>query len=209
MNRVIKILILSDIYLFSGWGLMAPIFAVFVTEQIRGGNLKVAGYASAVYWIVKSIATIPFGKYLDKNHGEKDDLWFLIIGNLLGAFAIFGFIFSTLPWHIYLLEAIYALGMSMNIPAYTAIFTRHIDKDKVAFEWGTRSALLSLGTGIAGAVGGITASYFGFKILFLGVAFFFLVSGLLPLLISKEITSKEKKPELLVAKGPQPPHPKE
>ncbi len=189
---------------------MAPVFAIFLTSQIQGGNVKVAGYASAIYWITKSIATIPFGRYLDKNHGEKDDLWFLIIGNIVGSLAIFGYIFSSLPWHIYLLQIFYAIGMSMNIPAFTAMFTRHIDKGKEAFEWGTRSALLSLGTGVAGALGGVVAHHLGFMVLFIGVSIFYLVSGLLPLLITKEIFPKSReKPKVLVAKSVQPPHPKE
>lgn len=51
-----------------------------------------AGFAAAIYWIVKSMVVIPFGRYLDKNHGEKDDLWFVSIGNLLAVLAVFGYV---------------------------------------------------------------------------------------------------------------------
>lgn len=192
INKVIKVLILTDIALVSGIGFVTPIFAIFLTEQIQGGNVKVAGYAAAIYWIVKSIITIPFGKYLDKNHGEKDDLYFIIIGNILVAFAVFGYIFSRFPWHIYVLESIYAFGIAMNIPGFTAIFTRHIDEGKEAFEWSTHSALISLGSGIAGAVGGLIVFKFGFAALFSGVAFFTFVTAFLPLLIKRDVSSKNE-----------------
>jgi len=210
INKVIKFLILSDVALLTGLGFIAPIFAIFLTENIKGGNIEVAGFAAAIYWIVKSIVIIPFGRYLDKNHGEKDDLLFIIIGNLLAALAVFGYIFSRLPWHIYFLQGIYALGMGMNIPGYTAIFTRHIDKGREAFDWSVRGALIGVGTGVAGALGGIVASRFGFNILFIAVGIFILLSAFLPFLISKEIRTKDKKmPVVPEIKTIQPPAPKE
>lgn len=210
INKVIKILILSDLALLTGLGFIAPIFAIFLTENIKGGNIEVVGFAAAIYWIVKSIVIIPFGRYLDKNHGEKDDLWFIVIGNLLAALAVFGYIFSYLPWHIYFLGALYAIGMGMNIPGYTAIFTRHIDKGREAFNWSVRGALIGMGTGVAGALGGVIAYRFGFNILFIGVTIFILLSAFLPFLISKEMRAKDKKmPVVPEIKTIQPPAPKE
>lgn len=190
INKVIRVLILSDIALLSGIGFYSPIFAIFLTDRIQGGNVAVAGYAAAIYWIVQSLVIIPFGKYLDKNHGEKDDLWFIVIGNSLTALAVFGYLFASLSWHIYLLEAIFSIGMSMNIPAFTALFTRHIDKDKVAFDWSVRAALIGMGSGVAGAVGGVVANNFGFNTLFVGVIAFILFSAFLPFLISKQMSPR-------------------
>jgi len=193
MNKIIKVLILSDFYLIMGDGLVAPIFAIFLTDQIHGGNIKVAGYAAAIYLVVKSLVVIPFGMYLDKNHGEKDDLWFIVIGNLLAASVFFAYIFSYLPWHIYFLQAVYALGMGMNIPAYAAMFTRHIDKDREAFDWSVRSSFIGIGGAVAAALGGIIASYFGFKVLFIGTGIFILISAFIPFLIYNQIYPKDKK----------------
>ena len=191
INKIIKILIFSDIALVGGIGFMAPVFAIFLTERIQGGNVMVVGYAAAIYWIVQSLVVIPFGRYLDRNHGEKDDVWFISIGSALGALAICGYIFSYLSWHIYFCQVIYAVGMGMNIPGYTAIFTRHIDKGREAFDWSVRSALIGFGSGIAGALGGIIANRFGFNVLFAGVIIFLLISALLPLLIRKELFLKD------------------
>ena len=193
INKVVKILILSDVALITGLGFIAPIFAIFLTEKIQGSNIEMVGYAAAIYWIVKSLVVIPFGKYLDKNHGEKDDLWFVIIGNVLAAFAVFGYIFSYLPWHIYVLQAIYAIGMGMNVPGYTAMFTRHIDKGKEAFDWSVRSCLIGLGSGVSGALGGIIASRFGFNVLFIGISIFIFLSAFLPFFIMRNIFTSNKK----------------
>lgn len=171
---------------------MSPIFAIFLTNNIKGGNVEVVGFAAAIYWILNSAVLIPFGKYLDRKHGEKDDLYFIIIGNFLAALAAFGYIFSFLPWHIYFLQAIYGIGMGMNIPGYTAIFTRHVDKGKEAFSWSTRASLVGIGIGTAGALGGIIANKFGFNVLFFMTGIFILISTSLPFLIKREMLPRDK-----------------
>ncbi len=210
INKVIKILILSDAALLTGFGFVTPIFAIFLTENIKGGNVEVAGFAAAIYCVAMSSVIIPLGRYLDKTRGEKDDLWFIILGNLLAAFAVFGYIFSKLPWHIYFLQAIYAIGMGMNIPGYTAIFTRHVEKGKEAVSWSVRAALIGVGAGVAGALGGIIAHRFGFIPLFAGVGIIILISAVLPLLISKEIFPRDRAmPRVPETKTIQPPFTKE
>jgi len=208
INKVVKILILSDTALLTGLGLIAPIFAIFITDNIQGGNVEVAGFAASVYWIILSLLLIPSGKYLDRKQGEKDDLCFIIIGNILAAIAVFGYTFSYLPYHIYLLQAIYAIGMSMNIPGYTAIFTRHVDKGKEAFSWSSRAAFVGIGTGVAGSLGGIIVYRFGFETLFIGAGFFIIFSAFLPFLIRKELILRDKKiptvPPTKIIKSPVP-----
>ena len=209
INKVIKVLVLSDVVFLTGLGFSSPIFAIFIANNIQGGNVKIAGFAASIYCIVLALVLIPFGKYLDRNHGERDDLYFIMIGNFLIALAVFGYIFSSLIWHIYLLQVLYAVGIGMNIPGYTAIFTRHVDKGKEAFSWSARATFVGIGTGIAGALGGTIALYFGFKILFAGAGIFIILSSLLPLLILKDISPRDKKmPRILEIKTVKPPTPK-
>lgn len=195
LNKVIKVLILSDFFLNSAWGLIVPIFALFIVQNITVGSTaqaaKVAGFATFFYWVSKSILQIPIARYLDKNHGEKDDFWFMVVGMFLLVLPPIGFLFSSLAWHIYLLQALHALGMAMAIPSWYAIFTRHIDKGKEAFEWALNSSSLSLGMGITGAIGGIMAAAFGFKIIFILVAALNMISALCLLFIRKEIGPKD------------------
>lgn len=192
INKVIKFLISSDLLLNSGWGLLAPVFAIFIVQNIQGGDAKVAGIAAAIYWLVKSTLQIPIGHYLDKNHGEKDDFHFMFWGTFLAGLVPFGFIFASMTWHIYFLQFFHALGMAMAIPSWSAIFTRHIDKGKEAFEWGLESTALGIGAGVAGAVGGILAATFGFKIIFILVGSLTILSSILLLFIYRAIVPGDK-----------------
>ena len=206
INKVVKTMIQADLIFVSAFGLITPIFAVFILNQIQGGNVKVIGFAAAIYWILKSLLQVPIGRYLDKNVGEKDDFYFVIGGYFLAVLVPLGYIFSSLPWHIYGLQALYAIAMGMAIPGWAAIFTRHIDKGKEAFEWSLESTAMGLGAGITGAIGGILASKFGFNIVFILVAVGAFLGTLLLLTIYKNIFPQGDH-RLTVPKIKKPPHP--
>lgn len=186
VNKVIKFLISSDLVLNSGWGLISPIFAIFIIERIQGGDVKVAGIAAAIYWIVKSSLQLPIGRYLDKNHGEKDDFYCMFIGTFLAGLVPFGFLFAFLPWHIYFLQFLFGVSMAMAIPSWSAIFSRHLDRGQEAFEWGLESTALGMGAGIAAALGGILVATIGFEIIFILVGVLTILSSFLLIFIYTE-----------------------
>jgi MFS family permease len=189
-NKTIKKLIFYDFILLFGWGLVYPIISVFVVNNITGGDVRVAGVAIGIYWITSSLIQIPVGVHLDNRRGEKDDLHFLIVDTLIVGIIPFVFRFAFLPWHVYLFLFFYAVGMGMAMPAWYGIFTRHIDGQKEAQSWAANQALLGVGAGIAGIIGGTIASIYGFEPLFAGVGFMGLLSAFFVLLIRKEIWSK-------------------
>lgn len=191
LNKVIKTLIFSDFLLQAGWGMTGPIFAIFLTGQIVGGDLKMVGFVAAVYWITKSIIQPFIAKALDKNHGEKDDFQFLVLGMFAANLVPLGYIFSTQPWHIFLLEFIRGLAMACVIPTWAAIFTRHIDKGKEAFSWSLESTGIGFAAGFAGATGAWLASVFGFKIVFVLVSLFGVLASSSLLMIRKSIFLKD------------------
>lgn len=195
INKIIRVLVVSDFFLNSAWGLLAPIFALFIVQNITFGDTaqaaKVAGFSTLCYWTVKSFLQIPIAKYLDKNHGEKDDFLFMVLGTFLTGLVPIGYFFSSLPWHIYIFQMLHAVAMAMMVPSWYAIFTRHIDKGKEAFEWGLDSTSLGFGVGITGAIGGIMAAVFDFKLIFILVAAMNMISVFCLLLIRKEISPKD------------------
>ncbi len=190
INKIIRVLIFSDFFLNLGWGLLSPIFAIFILQNIASDASKaaeVAGFAALFYWITKSFIEIPIGNLLDKKAGEKDDFWFMCIGTFITAMVPLGFLVSTEPWHIYFFQMVHAIGMAMTLPSWLAIFTRHIDKGKEAFEWSMESTSIGAGAGIAGGIGGIMVSVFGFETLFICVSALTFLSAVLLLLIRKNV----------------------
>jgi predicted MFS family arabinose efflux permease len=192
ISKIVKVLITSDFFLNLGWGLLSPIFALFILQKITIGSpekaAEVAGFAALSYWISKSLIEIPIGRFLDKHNGEKDDFWFMTAGLFVVGLVPIGYLFSTQPWHIYVFQIIHAVGMAMALPSWLAIFTRHIDKGKEAFEWSMETTSIGAGAGIAGGLGGIIASVFGFKMLFIFVSALTIFAAFLLLLVKNNVS---------------------
>lgn len=189
VNKIVKYLILSDVAFWTGWGILAPVFAIFIVQKIQGGSALVVGIASAVYWLTKSVLMVPIGISLDSKPSERDDFWALFFGTIIASLVPLGYIFAVLPWHIYLLQAIYGLGLAMLLSGWLALFTRHIDKGKEATEWSLESTAIGLGIGLASVVGGGLVTYFDFNLVFLLAAVFGL-SGAVVILSLKDKIEK-------------------
>ncbi len=192
LNRVIKILITSDFLLQSGWGLIGSIFAIFLVRDIQGGTIAMVGFISTIYWISKSILQPFIAKYLDRDHSEKDDFIFLVVGMYVANLVPLGYVFSTQPWHIYILELIRGIAMACVIPTWSAIFTRHIDKGREAFSWSMESTSIGLATGLTAYLGSLIATFFGFKFVFVLVSLFGTLSSSALLMIKKDIFIKNR-----------------
>ncbi len=192
INKVIRTLIACDFLLQSGWGLIGPIFAIFLISQIQYGSLPMVGLVVATYWIVKSLAQPFIAQYLDLKKGEYDDFQFLMVGLIIANLVPLGYVFATKISHIFLLEFIRALAMACVIPSWAAMFTRHIDKGWEAFSWSIDSTMIGLAMGFSAAFGGIFVTIIGFQTVFALVSIMGLGSALSLLFIRKQISNKDR-----------------
>jgi DHA1 family quinolone resistance protein-like MFS transporter len=170
LNQVILSLIISDILVWTGWGLISPVIAIFFEEKIIGGSVAVAGMASTIYFLVKSVLQIPVARAIDKKSGENDDFWVLIVGNGLAAICAFLYIFVDQVWELYAVQILYGLSGALSYPSYQAIFTRHIDKHEEGFEWSLYYTAIDFGTAVAAGLGSWVIQLSGYVPVFAAVA---------------------------------------
>mgnify|MGYP001596762622 CR=1 FL=1 len=187
VNRFIKIMIFADFLVVSGFSFIGPILAVFVTFQITGGSLKVAGTAIMIVWLVKSVLQVPLARYIDKNRGEWDDFYTMISGYFLFTLVPFLYIYVTTPGQLYLVQILYGIATALAYPGWISMFTRHVDKDKTGFEWSLYSTAIGIGSGVAAYVGGYLADTFGFNTVFVVVGIISFIGSTCLLLLRKEI----------------------
>lgn len=167
LNQVILIFIIALFAINFAANLSAPFFAVFILQDI-GAAVTVVGFASAIYWITKSILQLPVARWLDRNHGEIDDYYALIGGLAVTTFGVFLFYLADRVWHIYVIQLIIALGDAFVVPPFYAIFTRHVDPNSEGFEWSLYSSFsLGAGSALGAALAGVLASTLGIRPLFL------------------------------------------
>lgn len=193
VNNLIKILTFSDFIVVSGWGLVNPLFAVFVTKQIEGGGVELVGLAVAIYWILRASLQIPFARFIDSHKGEIDDFVVMAAGSFLMSMMPFGYMFAAKPVHILLLQGMTGFASAMVSPGWLAIFTRHVDKNSEAQSWGLYNAMVGYAVALAGALSGFMVSRFGFKTLYFIVGIICTFGSTFLFFVYQDLRKAEKK----------------
>jgi MFS family permease len=165
MNKRLWFLILSDVLILSSFGLIGPIFAIFITGNIEGGSLVNAGLASTIFLIVKASVQLPLSKFfIDK---EKHKTHSLLFGTFLIISVPFMYLTADNISSIFMAQAVYGLGAACAYPAWFSLFTTYIDKKHKGFEYAIYTTSTGIGTAIAAYLGAQVADLLGFKYLFL------------------------------------------
>ncbi len=180
LNPIVKSYIISDSFLWSAWNLITPIFAVFVVENIEGGNIQLAASGYSIYLLSRVVFEIITGPYLGKSTDRKKFAT-TILGMILMSASYIGFANASNVIHIFIFYAVAGAGLGIASPAKNSLFSMHLDKNKEATEWGISDAISFICMALATALGGFIAGELGFKILFY-VAAVVNILGIIPYL---------------------------
>jgi len=172
MNRTIKLLIISDIFVLTGLGLISPILAIFIKENLIGGSIFAAGLASTLFLVTKSVLQLPFSRYVD-SHDEK--VKWLIVGTFLIAVVPFLYIYATDVKFIYLAEFIHGIGSGLAYPTWIGLWSMNLDKKHESFEWSVYSTFVGIGVAASAAIGAAIAYFVGFAFTFIFVGIMALI----------------------------------
>ncbi len=172
VNRVVRSFVISDLLFWGGWGIVNPIFAIFVVNKVPGATIATVGAVIAMYWIVKAIIQIPVAIFLDRKGGDRADFHALILGLMLAGFAAIAFLAVRDIAGLFAVVFVQALAYGLYTPSWSAIFSRHLDKDHYAFDWSLDSTTVGIASGIAAALGGGIAALWGFTGVFILTSIF-------------------------------------
>ena len=189
MNRTIKLLMISDIFLITGFGLISPILAIFIKENLIGGTIFTAGLASTTHIVLKSLIQLPFSKYVD-SHDDK--IKWLLLGTFLMATVPFIYMQATHIVHIFIAQVIFGISSGLSFPTWLGLWSTNLDKKHESFEWSLYSTLTGLGTASTAAIGAGIAQYFSFKVTFLGAGFMAMIGALILFTLEKKRVKTEK-----------------
>jgi MFS transporter, DHA1 family, multidrug resistance protein len=171
MNKTLFLLMLSDVLVLTGFGLTAPILAIYIKDGLKGSLLSV-GIASMIFFIMKAAVQIPFSRYID---GHKRRKKWLIGGTFLIAIVPFIYMFSKSVEMMYIAQFIYGLGAGMAAASWLAVWSNHLDKHHESFEWSTYTAAIGLFSGLAAIIGAYLSQYMGFRGTFIVVGILALI----------------------------------
>ena len=189
MNRTLKLLILSDVFLYTGFGLIAPILAVFIKDNLAGGSIVAIGIATTIFMLTKAGLQIPFSKKIDKSNNKRS---FILLGYCIVTLVPFMYIFITNVYQLYVIQVLYGFGGAIATPAWLSMFSRHLEKNHESYDWSVQQSSVMVGIAISALVGATIAQYFGFKITFILVGLFSICSLIMILLLDKKLNRKKK-----------------
>jgi MFS family permease len=171
MKRGLKFLLLADIGVTLAFGLLGPIYAIFVGDI--GGDLLDASWAYFAFMISSGVAIYLMGKFEDKlKHKEK----MITIGYALSALGALGYYFVYNQASLIVVQVILGLGEAVLVPAYDAMYSKYLSKKEEASDWASYESMGYIAGAFAAVLGGYLAYNFGFKTLFLVMFVFSLFS---------------------------------
>jgi MFS family permease len=189
INHTIVLLILSDIFVLTGFGLIDPIIAIFIDGSVKGGSIFTAGIASTIFFVTKSLIQLPFSKYVDE-HDNK--IHWLILGLSLVTIVPFIYIFAPNIWFIYLAQFIYGIGSGLAYPTWLGLWSINLDKHHESYEWSLYSTLTGIGTAISASAGAAMADFVGFKFTFVMVGIMSVIGCIVLIVLEKQNQRKTR-----------------
>lgn len=182
MKTSFKILLFADaITLFSG-ALLGPIYAIFV-EKI-GGDILDASIAFAIFSLVSGAIIFLIGRFEDR---VKEQELLIAAGYLIIALGYFGYLVVQNPFHLFIVQAVIGFGMALELPAIDATYSKHLDHNRAAYNWGAWEGMNRLTLGAGALAGGLVATVFGFPILFISMGALCLGSAVFIFLLPRKV----------------------
>ncbi len=169
MNVIIATLIATDLFVFTGFGLTAPIFAIFIERNVIGGSIAAAGIAQTIYMVVKAILQLFIGRFNDRDPAYLREYWTSLIGYAIIAVVPFLYITVDTIAQLYAVQALFGIGAAFAYPGFMTIFTKFADRQREGLEWSTYSTAVFLGMAFSATVGAWSVERFGFDRTFTAV----------------------------------------
>jgi len=166
MNKTIFLLLISDVFLLTGFGLMQPILSIFIKDNLIGGTVFAAGIAVMLFILTKSIVQLPLSRIIDKRK-RNYRIKIMIIGTFIVSIVPFIYIFSVHVNFIYFAQIIYGLGSGLAFPSWMAIWSKNSAVKNKSYDWSLYSTVTGIGTAIAALIGATIAEFFGFVYTFI------------------------------------------
>jgi MFS family permease len=187
-SKIIQVMTLNDITYWATDAFVGVILILFVLQFIQGGSATHFGLAFLVYKGASALLSIPIGRFFDKHKGHIDELWALVGTSVASGSVYMSLSFANELWHLYLAMAALGVVSTVNLIAWRTLFYSNIEAGEYGRTIGIYQAFMSMGQGLALALGGFVGDRFGFDtVVFYGGAVIAL-GGFLPLTIKRWVT---------------------
>lgn len=178
VNKHIKILLGTNMVVLLSGAMFAPLYALFVKDI--GGDILDAAFASSLFAISAALTVIGIGRFIDRS---KQGKLVMAFGYIIMAVGFALLVFTNHIWTLFLAQIIIGFGEALYAPAFDSLYSKNLDKNKEASEWGLWEAGNYIILAVGAVLGGYIVSTYGFQILFTIMAILTFLTSLYILLL--------------------------
>ena len=160
-KKALRILLITDGLVLISGAMLGPIYAIYV--DIVGVDLMDASIAGGIFALVAGFTVFVSGKFSDHVNEPK---YIVSLGYTIIGFGFLLYILVNSVWFLFIVQAIIGFGEAIYTPAFDALYSKHLDKNEEATEWGGWEAMRYFTASGGAVIGGLVAMNFGFSPLF-------------------------------------------
>jgi len=192
LDKSILYLTLSDSFVWGPFVIIANLTSLYLSEKLGADTASFVGIGTGIYFLTRAILQMPVGILIDKIKNDRDEIILLMLGIILMGLPFFFYPEITEPYQYYILQFIFGLGVSLNLPTWRKLFALNLDEGKEGSSYGFYETILSFSTVIFSIIIGYVANLGGiyFDWAMRGASILMMLAGGFVLLIS---TVKERK----------------
>lgn len=184
-NKSILYLTLSDSFVWGPFIIIANLTSLYLSKRLGADTVSFVGIGTGIYFLTRSIFQMPIGMLTDRIKNDKDEIILLTLGIILMGLPFLFYPIITEAYQYYILQFIFGLGVSFNLPNWRKLFALNLEEGKEGFLYGFYETMLSFSTAIFSAVIGYVANlgdvYFDWTMR--GVSILMMLAGGFALLI--------------------------
>ena len=173
LNKVVIYLTLSDVFTWGSFMIISALTGLYLAQKLGQDAIQFVGIGTAIYFLTRSIFQIPIGRITDKYKKDKDEILILFVGILLMGTPFIFYPSISLPYHYYILQFIFGLGVALNVTNWRKLFALNVDRGREGRQYALYETIVSACTAILSIVGGYIANlgsmYFDMVISFAGI----------------------------------------
>ena len=173
LNKPLKILLITNAVILFAGAMLGPIYALFI-EDI-GGDLMDTSIAGGIFSLAAGVTTLVSSKYSDK---IKENELIVVLGYIIVGVGFLSYLWASSVIYLFIIQALIGFGEAIYSPAFDAIYSKHLDKDRSGMQWGAWESMNYFTLAVGSFVGGILVSLFGFNFLFVIMALMCFLSAI-------------------------------
>ena len=163
-NRVVLFLTIADVFTWGPFFVLSTLSSIYLAGKLGQDTIGFVGIGTAISFITRAIFQIPTGKFTDKLKKDRDEIWILAVGATLAGLSFVFYPLITQPWHYFLLQFVFGIGISLDVVNWRKLFAINVTKGIEGEEYAIYDTVLSIATAILsiglGLVANIGDQYF-------------------------------------------------